>query len=415
MLKNQNTFYLTIITVFVGLALPICKGEQPFVATYQCTSEYVELLDPPAISKQRGMVRVCITGISSAVECKKIVEVIIRQPNKSIEERLVAGGLQQVELTESVEVTSKDGKCMIAAPLSGKYFIETPSSELLQVVVSGSVAMTTTSSNTTAAVSSGGRHLRGKPAEGTEVTFEIPINLIREIPSSPLREDDESNPNPTEQIASPSPEEVDESIRTYQCTSDFVEVINPPAIDPEIRMLRVCIAGISSGTTCQQIAEAAIAQTAKSIEEKVVVGGETRDALKDRVEIEAQGGKCMIAAHLTDKYFIKSSGTESLKVVVSGSVLMATTSADSTTSSPSVRRHLRDSLDATTVPSVRRHLRAEPAQGTTEIEFKIPISLKLGGDNDVTDPIETAPTPVDGAAGGYGIAMGVVALMMMMS
>jgi len=407
MLKNQNTFYLTIITVFVGLALPICKGEQPFVATYQCTSEYVELLDPPAISKQRGMVRVCITGISSAVECKKIVEVIIRQPNKSIEERLVAGGLQQVELTESVEVTSKDGKCMIAAPLSGKYFIETPSSELLQVVVSGSVAMTTTSSNTTAAVSSGGRHLRGKLAEGTEVTFEIPISLVRE--------DDEPNPNPTEQMASPSPEEVDESIRTYQCTSDFVEVVNPPAIDPDIRMLRVCIAGISSGTTCQKIAEAAITQTAKSIEEKVVVGGKTRDAFKGRVEIEAQGGKCMIAAHLTDKYFIKSSGTESLKVVVSGSVLMATTSADSTTSSPSVRRHLRDSLDATTVPSVRRHLRAEPAQGTTEIEFKIPISLKLGGDNDVTDPIETAPTPVDGAAGGYGIAMGVVALMMMMS
>ena len=142
-----------------------------------------------------------------------------------------------------------------------------------------------------------------------------------------------------------------DSVRSYQCTSDFVEVINPPAIDAELSMLRVCIEGVNNRTRCEKIIETTFTKTSKSIEEKVVVGGETQDALKDRVEIEirvVEGGKCMIAAHLTDDYFIRSSSTETLQVVVSGSVLMATTLAelDSTTdldTSSSVGHHIRDS------------------------------------------------------------------------
>ena len=210
-----------------------------------------------------------------------------------------------------------------------------------------------------------------------------------------------------------------DAVRIYQCTSDYIEVTDPTPIDSELCMIRVCIESLSNQTSCQKIIETTFIKTAKTIEEKeekVVVGGKTRDALKDRVELEmrlAEGGKCMIAAHLTDDYFINSDSTEPLYVVVSGSVLMTTTTAksDSTTDAHTTSSHLRKEPAPTTTTTTTK---SAQSQGT-EVEFNIAISLTLGdGLDDEHHQIEIESI-VDGGVKAYGIATGVLALIAMMS
>ena len=96
----------------------------------------------------------------------------------------------------------------------------------------------------------------------------------------------------------------------------------------------------------------------------------------------------MIAALLTDKYFVKSSSAGSLEVIMSGIV-------------------------SVTSKSGRRHLRAKPAEGS-EVSFEIPVSLTpMDGDSEEYEQLPT-PQAVDGATSIYGIAVGIVAVVMML-
>ena len=129
--------------------LPICSSsgiQSESVTAYQCTSDYVQVMDPPAISLEHGMIRVCIDGSNSSVECQKVLESTIKQASKSIEEAMVVNGQQQRAFTNAMEVTAKDGKCMLAAFLTDKYFIRSTLANSLKLVVSGSVSIASANS-----------------------------------------------------------------------------------------------------------------------------------------------------------------------------------------------------------------------------------------------------------------------------
>ena len=128
------------LAMFIG-ALPFCRSLSQSITAYQCTSDYVEVLDPPVITPENGMVRVCIAGGSSAVECQSVAEAIIKQSSKSIEDRVVIGGQKQTAFVDTIEISAKDGKCMLAAFLTDKFFIRSTTADEMEVVISGSVAV----------------------------------------------------------------------------------------------------------------------------------------------------------------------------------------------------------------------------------------------------------------------------------
>merc|ERR1719331_205067 len=212
---------------------------------------------------------------------------------------------------------------MVSVLLGDNHFVKSSSTASLQVVISGSVSVSAAiaSSNATAA-SSGASHLRAEPEEGTKVSFSLSVSLT----SSDV------NSEPNKPITNDKLDAAPSSVTAYQCTSDYVEEIDPPAISSEGRMLRVCIAGVASAIECRKVVEATISQASKQISDRLVVSGQQQAAEKDIIEVTTQGGICMIAALLTDKYFIKSSSAGSLEVIMSGVVSVTSTSG---------RRHLR--------------------------------------------------------------------------
>ena len=368
-----------LFTMLFLAGVQFCTGEQTTdsITAYHCTPEFAETMSE--ISPTDRVLRVCISGASSAIDCQKVVEATITQESKSIEERLVIAGQQQVAFARTAEIRTEKKKCMVSIRLGDNHFVKSSSTASLQVVISGSVSVSAAiaSSNATAA-SSGASHLRAEPAEGIEELFSLSVSLT----SSDV------NSEPNKPITNDKLDAAPSSVTAYQCTSDYVEVIDPPAISSEGRMLRVCIAGVASAIECQKVVEATITQASKHISDRLVVSGQQQAAEKDKIEVTTQGGKCMIAALLTDKYFIKSSSAGSLEVIMSGVVSVTSTSG-------------------------RRHLRARPAEGS-KVSFEIPVSLtRMGGDSEEYEQLPT-PQAVDGATSIYGIAVGVAAVVMML-
>ena len=359
--------------LFLAGVLQFCTAEQTTdsITAYQCTPDFAETTS--VISPTERLLHVCIAG---AVNCQKVVEATITQESKSIEESLVIAGQRTAR---TAEIRTEKKKCMVSVLLDDKYFIKNASTASLQVVISGSVSVSAAiaSSNATTA-SSGARHLRAEPAEGTEELFSLSVSVT----SSDV------NSEPNKPITNDKLDAAPSSVTAYQCTSDYVEEIDPPAISSEGRMLRVCIAGVASAIECRKVVEATISQASKQISDRLVVSGQQQAAEKDIIEVTTQGGKCMIAALLTDKYFIKSSSAGSLEVIMSGVVSVTSTSG-------------------------RRHLRARPAEGS-KVSFEIPVSLtRMGGDSEEYEQLPT-PQAVDGATSIYGIAVGVAAVVMML-
>ena len=135
-------------TFCVGLLicmLPLClssRNESELVTAYQCTSDYLEVINPPAISSDNGMIRVCIEGNRNDIKCQKVIESTIKQESKSIEEAMVVNGQQHHAFTDALEVTIEDGKCMVAAFLTDKYFIRSTTNNSLKLVMFGQVSVT---------------------------------------------------------------------------------------------------------------------------------------------------------------------------------------------------------------------------------------------------------------------------------
>ena len=172
------------LAMLIG-ALPICRGLSQSVTAYQCTSDYVEVLDPPVITSENGMVRICIAGESSAVECQSVAEAIIKQGSKSIEERIVIAGQKQSAFSDTIEITQKDGKCMLAAFLTDKFFIRSSTTDEMEVVISGSVAVSeaissspsTAAAPTTASVPTTTAEQTVTPAEQTATAALAPTTV----------------------------------------------------------------------------------------------------------------------------------------------------------------------------------------------------------------------------------------------
>ena len=102
--------------------------------------------------------------------------------------------------------------------------------------------------------------------------------------------------------------------------------------------------------------------------DRLVVSGQQQTESKDGIEITVNGGKCMLAALLTAKYFAESSpSSNSLRVVVSGAVAVETA--------------------VTAASSGARHL---PAEKWAKASFEIPVSL-----TSTVDTEESEPTPND--------------------
>ena len=84
---------------------------------------------------------------------------------------------------------------MIAALLTDKYFIKSSSSNSLQVVMSGSVAVTSK------AASSGGRHLPAERDNCTKASFEIPVSLASTVAVDIGRGESEPTPDKVDTTA----------------------------------------------------------------------------------------------------------------------------------------------------------------------------------------------------------------------
>ena len=364
--KNSQLLTTLFLSMLVVGMLPICNGQQKTLgsaAAYQCNSEYAEIKTPPAISPTQRTLRVCIASASSTTECKKVAEATMSQVSKSIEERLIVNGQQHSAFAGVIEIATKGKMCMLATKLTKKYFIKTTSATSLQVVISGSVSTALASGNTTA-------HLH---------PFKVAVKLAL--------------------IAEPEPTTTQKPglVKPYQCTPDGVAVANPHTISSEDRVLRVCIEGAHSAAKCQKVVAATITRASKNIADRLVESGNELAAWKDHIEITTKGGKCMIAAHLTDKYFIKTSSAKSLQVVMSGSV------------------------------SVAGNLRAE-SKAETAVPFEVAVDLSaadpnpnLGPGEDIDDPDPVQPVqgvPVANAATGCynmaGVSAAILVLMVLM-
>lgn len=118
------------------------RNESELVTAYQCTSDYAEVINPPPISSDNGMIRVCIEGTRHDIKCQKVIDSTIRQSSKSIEEAMVVNGQQHHAFIDALEVTAEDGKCMLAAFLTDKYFIRSTTNNSLKLVMSGYVSVT---------------------------------------------------------------------------------------------------------------------------------------------------------------------------------------------------------------------------------------------------------------------------------
>lgn len=256
---------------------------------YQCDIDYAKVPSPPAISQKKGkMLRVCITG-PTAVECRKIVEVTMRQASSYIEDKLDMTNQERLPFADMVMVTYRDKTCMLSAVLKDKFFIKAPtaSDSSLQVVVSGSVAMGFASKTTT------------KITTRADMSFELAVNLTA----------------PAVDLA---------AITAYQCHPNRAPVTQPHPIFRESKMLRVCITGASTAVECRKFVELNIRQASNAIEDKLVVAGKNQPIFADLMEITYHGQVCMVAAYLGAEYFIKAptDSDSSLQVVMSGSVAM---------------------------------------------------------------------------------------------
>lgn len=362
--KNSQLLTTLFLSMLVVGMLPICNGQQKTlgsVAAYQCNSEYAEIKTPPAISPTQRTLRVCIASASSATECKKVAEATMSQVSKSIEERLIVNGQHHSAFAGIIEIATKGNMCMLATKLTKKYFIKTTSATSLQVLISGSVS-TLASGNTTA-------HLH---------PFKVAVKLALSAAPKPT-----TTPKPA-------------LVKPYQCTPDGIAVAKSHTISSEDRMLRVCIEGVHSAAKCQKVMAATITQASKNIADRLVESGTELAAWKDNIEITAKAGKCMVAAHLAEKYFIKTSSAKSLQVVMSGSVTVA------------------------------GNLRADCGQAETAAPFEVAVDLSAPNPNpnpgeDIDDPSPMPPVPAhavaSAATGCYnmgGVAAAILVLMALM-
>ena len=101
--RNSKLFTPLLLASIVGM-LSICTAQQQpnSVAAYQCTSDYEVVRNPPAISLDSRLLRVCISGVSDVVECQQIVEATIKQASKDISDKLVVGGQRQDKFKDSM-------------------------------------------------------------------------------------------------------------------------------------------------------------------------------------------------------------------------------------------------------------------------------------------------------------------------
>ena len=274
----------TLFVLCAASMAGVCTAEHS-VKAYQCTSDAAAVQDPPAISSESRLLRVCIEGIESAAACQKIVTATIKQTSKSVSDLLIANGAAQSEFA-GAESSTVGGVCMVAAMLKETYFMQRPSSASLEVVLSGSVSMAVQSSNSTSA--DGG-------APSADASFELAVSLACS---------DDTCRHP---------------VKAFQCTSDY-KAKEPYAITAEEDMLRLCIGGINAGVKCRSIVQATLKQSNNGISDKLVLGGEKQPPFENNMEVSTKGDVCMIAImDLEDKYFVQSSG-DSLQVEISGEV-----------------------------------------------------------------------------------------------
>ena len=107
--------------LFLAGVLQFCTGEQTTdsITAYQCTPDFAETTS--VISPTERLLRVCIAGVSSAVDCRRIVEATVTQESKRIQQRLVISGQQQVAFAHATEIRTEKKKCMVSVLLDDKY------------------------------------------------------------------------------------------------------------------------------------------------------------------------------------------------------------------------------------------------------------------------------------------------------
>ena len=129
-----KTFCLALIATM----LPMVTADNA-VTAYQCTSDCSAVRDPPALSPENRVLRVCIEGLSSTVKCESVVKATLKQAGNDIVDTLIVGGKPQDAF---VETETKGGVCMVAAKLrTDNYFVKGASGTSLDVVLSGSVSI----------------------------------------------------------------------------------------------------------------------------------------------------------------------------------------------------------------------------------------------------------------------------------
>ena len=136
--------------------------------------------------------------------------------------------------------------------------------------------------------------------------------------------------------------------------------------------------------------------------------GRVRPVLEDNMDISTYEGKCMVAFIFSKKYFIKASWTNSLEVVMSGSVIMRSR-PDSALSSgvlhpEGIRMAFQVSIDlmSEAIPSTEP---VRVAEQPTETE---PVRVEEDKDKDEEEE-DAAPSVYI-----YGVAFGAIALVAML-
>ena len=287
----------TLFVLCAASMAALCNAKDS-VKAYQCTSDAAAVQDPPAISSESRLLRVCIEGIDSAAGCHKIVTATIKQSSSSVSDLVIANGAAQSAFA-GAETSTVGGVCMVAAMLKETYFMQRASSASLEVVLSGSVSMamaTATGIGTATAVQSSNGTSADGDAPSADASFELAVSLACS---------DDTCRHP---------------VKAFQCTSDY-KAKEPYAITAEEDMLRLCIGGINAGVKCRSIVQATLKQTSNGISDKLVLGGEKQPLFENNMEVSAKGDVCMIAImDLQDKYFARQSSTDSLQVQISGEV-----------------------------------------------------------------------------------------------
>lgn len=336
------------------------------------------------------MLRVCIEGVDSAAGCRKIAEATLTQANKDISDKLVVGGKEQPAFKDSIEVEVHHKKqiCMVHTMLAKKYFFGSSLIKKigsLQVVLSGRVVL------------SGSKDTPPAP------TTSMPANSTANATTARLSGSDLTKPFELTAMLTPRDYPVDansiRSIEAYQCTSAYQRLKKPAPISSEDRMLTMCIKGSSSDFECENFAVllASRSQCTNDIADVLVARG--KPECKYNVEMERKDGICKVQALLKEGYFQKKAENESLQLLISGTVAMASL-GKSTTSGGLRTEPPRDSKGA-----------AKKDGEKVPFEFTVPLTVPLKGGDDIGD--ETGPkieaAEEDGAARLCSVATGILA------